>query len=225
MSNIRKAIFFAIILTCFTMGSFGDIFYSFSLGLNRLTEQYLDDDYGKELNGVGFVMSLNYYPENFPLGWFIRTSLGSMNMGYEWKDNEIDSIEFDSSLDLSLSMGPSFVIKLGSIIYIPISIGPVISSYREESAGYYNENIIGFYDAINIGALLDLGITINPARRFIITNSIIASYDFLRWERGNMSTSYRSINSGNFKYENYSAFNIGFYFGLGIRFGGSRNIS
>jgi len=225
MSNIRKTVIFIILFTCFTVYSFGDIFYSFSLGLNRLNEQYPDDNYGKELNGISLVMSLNYYPEKIPLGWFIRTSLGGMTTGYEWKDNAIESISFDSSTDLSISMGPSYSIKMGSIMYIPISIGPLVTSYREEAFGYYDEDIKGFYDAVNIGAILDIGVIINPVRRFIITNNIIASYDFARWERGYMSTSFHDIHNGNFKYVNYSAFNLGFYFGLGMRFGGLRNNS
>ena len=221
MNNVRKTVIFLILFACITVYSFGDIFYSFSLGINRLNEQYPDEDYGRELNGISLVMSLNYYPEKSPLGWFIRTSLGGLTTSYEWMGNSIESLSFDSSTDLSLSLGPSFVFT-GPIIYIPISIGPLVTSYREEAYGYY-EDVEGFYEAVNIGALLDIGVIINPARRFIITNSIIVSYDFARWERGNMTTSYREIRSGNFYYTNYSAFNVGFYFGLGIRFGGLRN--
>jgi hypothetical protein len=142
MVNLRKIAIFIIVFAGVTSFSFADTLYSFSTGLIRLNEQYPDEDYGRDLDGFSLNFMLNHYKENSPLGWFVRTSFGGLMNGYEWTEDDWD---WDSDTALSytgfrISTGPSFRIRVGSLIQIPISIGPVFSTYRKQGSYWQSHN-------------------------------------------------------------------------------------
>jgi hypothetical protein len=191
-------------------------------GFYRLYEQFPNDNYGRDLDGGNFIISLNYYPEESLLGWFFRTSFGGIYSGFEWQDDNMEPVSFYQSSDIQISGGPSIRLKLGSLIHIPISLGPVFTFYREETYGsgsQYWHSAEGFYRAYNLGLLADAAIVINPYKWLtIVACGVNVSSDFLRWESGYSDGKFRSINHGNYKFANYHGFKIGFYFGAGLRF-------
>ena len=221
MDNTKKFAIFLVLLAGFAALSFGETLYSFSTAYFRSSEQFHDEKYGRELDGICFKVLLNHYPDNFPLGWYMQANLGGYVTGYEWKEDSMASLSFYSSSDIRFSFGPSYRLKTGSIIIVPVSLGPVITNYREENYSYTSDNS-GFYDAFNLGAMLNLSVVINPYRWFTIVNGLMVSYDFIRWEKGYMQTNYRDIYTGHFRQTNYGALSIGFYMGIGLRFENAR---
>ena len=224
MNNIRKIAIFMVLFSVLVVYSFGDSFYSMSGGFYRYFEQYPEENYGRDMEGGNFIISLNYYPEAFLIGWYLRTSFGGSYNGFEWKGNEMEPTYSYSVSDIQISAGPSYRFKLGSMVHIPISLGPFFSIYREERDYYYDIDYIdynsnmGFFSALNLGLHADVSIIINPFKWFTIVNGIYSSFDLLHWERGSMNGRYRSINNGKFEFQNYNAAKIGFYFGLGLHF-------
>jgi len=219
-----------VLFTMLTVYSFGDSFYSMSGGFYRTSEQYPGENYGRDMEGANFIITLNYYPETFPIGWYLRTSFGSNYNGFEWKDTEMEPLYVYSVSDIQVSAGPSYRLKLGSMVHVPLSLGPIFSMYREEmdypltnnypniEDNYDYSNNMGFYSALNLGLHADFSIIINPYKWFTIVNGLYSSYDFLHWERGSANGRYRSINNGKFEFQNYHAFRIGFYLGVGLHF-------
>ncbi|MCL2442822.1 MAG: hypothetical protein FWD13_05075 [Treponema sp.] len=220
---MRKIAILIVLLVGFAAFSFADTLYSLPMGISRLYEQYPDENYGRDLDGVHFDVALNHFPGKSPLGWFIRTSIGSSISGLEWKDDFLDTFNVYTSMDLRVSAGVSFKLLGGSLIQVPISFGPVVSNYREEiySNSYYGSN--GYFEAFNLGALLDLSIVVNPFKRFTIINGITAIYDFKRLERGFMDSHLRSISNSTFEEVDYRALKVSYYFGVGLRFDNSSN--
>ena len=228
MKNLVKIVLFLVIFSVFTVYSFGETFFGMSGGYYRLHELYPEEDYGRDLEGAAFIISLNHYPEATPLGWFFRTSIGGIVTGIEWYENEFEPIRIMGSTDIQISTGPSMKLNLGSIIHIPISLGPAFTFYREDNYiwnesrgqwGYYNESERGFLRAYNLGLLADASILINPYKWLSINAfGLNVSWDFLHWESGFTEGKFRSINHGRDKLQNYHGVKLGFYFGAGFRF-------
>ncbi|MDR2543049.1 MAG: hypothetical protein LBC80_06330 [Treponema sp.] len=222
---MNKFAIFLILFASLAVGSFAETLYGGSVNIYRTYEQYPKENCGRDLTGVSFYMSLNHFPGDSSFGWYIKTSIGGYIDGDEWKDNEpMETSNIYSSFDLRLSAGPSYLLKAGSMILVPISVGPVLSRYREETSdGDYGifSTRDGFFETLNMGLLLDAAVVINPTKRFTITNGITINWDFLRWEKGNAKLNYRDIDSGRFKNARYNAFKLGYYFGVGMRFDGS----
>jgi len=224
----RKIVLFMVLFAGITAYSFAETIFTSTLNFTRLYEQYTDENIGRDLEGVSFDISINYYPGRSPLGWYVKTSLGSSIAGTEWKSDAVAAADIYSSTDIRFSLGPSLVLRAGSKLLIPISIGPIVSNYREEINEYYYDyygstNNTGFFEALNVGALADIGIVLNPFRRFAIKTGVSVSWDILRWEKGlNATTAFRTINSGEFTQVNYSAYKISLYFGLGLCFENTR---
>jgi len=216
MKTTISAVFMAL-FTVLTVGAFGDSFYSVAGGYHRFDEQFPEEDYGRDVEGGDFLIMLNYYPEEVPIGWFIRTSFGGNLTGLEWKGRTMSQIDTYGSSEIQISAGPSYRLKLGRIIHLPISLGPVFSIIREE--GYsYADDYSSFLSSLNLGLLLDVSLIINPFKAFSIVNGLYTSFDFLHWERGFMSGKFRTINSGKFDFKQYTGFKVGFYLGVGLHF-------
>jgi len=226
MNNTRKIAMFLALFAGLAVCTFGETLYSFTLGFSRGSEQFPDKNYNREQDSIGLLMSVNYYPDNFPLGGFFRASVGGVTSGFEWKDDAMNTLDIYSSTDLRFSLGPSIRLKAGSAVQIPISLGVAFGNYREEDYYSYNNDDdyssgTSYYEALNLGALADVSLVIVPSRRFIIVNGITATFDFMRWERGFMQMNYRNISSRTFREEKFSSFTFGFYTGIGLRFGGA----
>jgi len=214
--------------------SYGETLYGFSGHFYRINEQYPKENYSRELDGGGVNIILNHFQNDNPLGWYIRTSFGVLDRGFEWQEDKMEPVNVYTSSDIRLSAGPSYNIKLGQIIQLPVSLGPVFTNYREDNSenlydyedtvfynnnGYYRSiSNANFLRAINLGLLADAAVVINPFRRYTIINGINIAWDFLRWESGKVQGDFRNIKKDKFKYTNYGAFTMGFYIGIGLRF-------
>ena len=220
MKNSRKIALFLVLFVGFTAYSYGESFYSMAFGFNRSFEQYPSENYGRDLDGSYFDVMLHYYPEEFPLGWFLKTSFGSYQNGIEWMDDKLQPLSAYSISDIRISAGPSMKLQLGQRIHFPLSMGLVFSNYWEESdyGNYFDGYYSNFYRALNIGLSGDVAIVINPFRRFTIINGLNLSWDFLHWERGYVQGNLRNINNGRFNLVNYHAFKMTFFMGIGLRF-------
>ena len=230
--NLIKMILFVILFTGFAAYSFGETIYNISMSLTRMYEQYTDENSGRDFDGISFDGCLIGFPGKSPFGWYLKTSIGWYFSGTEWKDDSVAAADIFSATDIRLSTGPSFTLRAGSNFQIPILIGPVISNYREEIYDYYYDydsycydynDISGFYEAITVGALCDVGVVLTSFNRFTITTGVTVNWDFLRWEKGfNAEMAYRTVNSGSFNSVNYNALKVSLYFGVGLRFDDSK---
>jgi len=228
MNNTKKIAVFMALFIVVCSYSFGETLYGFTVNVYyRQNETFSSENYGRELEGASFNIMLNHFPQTFPIGWYIKASLGMVHSALEWKGNNIYSNNSFSSSELRISGGASYNVKLGSIFMLPISLGPVFSSSREDtyyySDGYYNNYVSGFISAFNLGLHADVALVLNPFRRFTIITGMNIGWDFLRWERGYIDSAFRNVNKIQYEFTNYNAFTIGFYLGLGIRSGGNTN--
>ena len=214
MKTIKFTVFLAL-FAVLAIGAFGDSFYSIAGSYYGLNDLYPDEKYGRDMQGGSFIIMLNYYPETNPVGWYLRTSFGGSSTGIEWKGNSMSEIDGYSSSDIQISAGPSYRFKLGRIIHLPLSLGPIFSIIREES--YYISDSC-FSNFLNLGMHLDAALVLNPIKALTIINGLYTSVDFLHWERGSTRGKYRSINSGKFEFQNYAAIKLGFYVGIGLHF-------
>ncbi|MCL2410265.1 MAG: hypothetical protein FWC97_01350 [Treponema sp.] len=217
---VFKLIIFSILFAAIAVGTFAETLYGASVNFARIYERHPGEDFGRDLNGASFYVLLNHFPNDSHFGWFVRTSIGGFHGGTEWQDNDINSINnIASSTELRISAGPSYALRAGQYITIPISLGPTFVSYREEiftGSGSFLSRDTVFLESLGAGLLLDAAIVINPARRIAIINGITVNWDFLRWEKGNLER----VNSGRFVRNSFSAVRLGYYFGVGVRFGG-----
>jgi len=216
MKTIKFAIFLAL-FTMLTVGAFGESFYTVAGGYHRLYEQYPNEKYGRDLEGGDFIIMLNYYPETIPVGWYLRTAFGSSFIGLEWKGNTMSPVDMYGSSEIQISAGPSYKIKLGQMLHLPISLGPNFSIIREENDSY-DYDYSSFLSSLNLGLHLDISLILNPIRWLSIVNGLYTSFDFLHWERGYYHGKYRSVTSGNFEFQDYTALKFGFYIGIGLHF-------
>lgn len=225
MNNTKKITLLLVIFLALTTYSFGEAFYGMAGGFYRTFERFPKENYGRDLDAGNFIIMLNYYPETLPVGWFVRTSFGGIVGGFEWQENKMNTLNIASASDIQISAGPSYKFMLGSMIHIPVSFGLSYTNYREENEGLrewfnYRYSVVdSFYRAFKFGLLGDAAIMVNPVSWLTITAlGVNISCDFLHWERGYMEGKFRSISNGQFQFANASAFKLGFYFGVGLRF-------
>jgi hypothetical protein len=215
MNNTKKIVILLVLFAGFTAYSFGETFYGFSTGLYRLSEQYHEKKYGRELDGTSLMITFNYYPGKSSLGFYVQTFIGAISTGYELKDDNMDSVNIDSTRDIRLSLGPSFKLQMGTKIRFPISVGPILTFYKEEN---FNDSSgkLEFFEALTLGALGDVSIIVNPSNRFFLKSGILFSWEFIRMERG-MNTP-REFYNVQFEEVKYSAYTAAIYMGIGVRF-------
>jgi len=237
MNKVLKLIIIFTLLTGLAANSFGETLYGFSLWFNRIYEQYPNLDYGRDFNGVHFDIMLNNYPGSLPLGWYVKTSFGGSSSGLEWQGNDIKPLDFYSSSDIRLSIGPSYLFKTGNKLLFPISLGPILTNCRENGSYYiydddertYNEDVYyssawrsSFYETFNLGFFMEAAFVINVVKRLTLISGLTMSIDFLKWERGYVQTNFRDLNNGKFNREKFIATNLGFFTGIGLRFEGTK---
>jgi len=226
MNNMGKFAIFLVLLASLSVYSFAETFYGFSTGLFRLTEQFFDDNYGRELDGININIDINLYPKS-AFGWFIHGSAGAGISGFEWDDTHMSSLDVYSTTDLRLSFGPSFKIVSGTSLVIPISLGPSIGNIREESYyySYYDDYYYDddyyygdtFKETLNIGVFADLSVIFTVFRWFSLRTGISVTWDFIRFERSGMQMNFRNAFDDQFTGLSFSSFNICIYSGIGIR--------
>ena len=218
MRNIKRFIVALIIFTGFNAFSFGESFYGFTTGLYRVSEVYLNEDFSREQTGISGNFFYYYFPRGSFLGIFAQTAIGSLSSGYEWNNDDMVSLDTSSVWDLRFSLAPSFKLQPGSRLRIPFSVGPVVSIYREEGWNSWLSDKKTFYEALSLGVQGDVSIILNPSRWFFLRHGVTVSWDFLRTERGEMSSEFRNRRSAQFSGVAYSAVLASIYFGMGIRF-------
>jgi hypothetical protein len=226
MNNMGKFAIFLVLLAGLSVYSFAETFYGFSTGLFRTTEQFFDENYGKELDGININLDINHYPKS-AFGWFIHGSAGAGISGFDWTDTFMSSLDAYSITDLRLSFGPSFKLVSGTSLVIPISIGPSIGNTREESYYYYYYDDYYYYyddyygdafkETINIGVFADLSVILTLFKWLSIRTGISATWDFIRFERNGLQMNFRSAFNDQFTSLSFSSLNICVYSGIGIR--------
>ena len=227
MNNMGKFAIFLVLLAGLSVYSFAETFYGFSTGLFRLTEQFFDENNGKEVDGININIDINHYPKS-SLGWFIHGSAGAGIYGFNWDDTFMSSIDAYSTTDLRLSFGPSFKLVSGTSLVVPISIGPSIGNTREESYYYIYYEDYSYYDdyyysdlfreTINLGVFADIAVILTIFKWLSIRTGISVTWDFIQFERNGLQMNFSNSFDDQIKNLNFSAFNICVYSGIGIRF-------
>jgi len=227
MNNIGKLAIFLVLLAGLSVCSFAETFYGFSTGLFRYTEQFFDENYGSELDGISINIDINHYPKS-SLGWFIHGSAGVGFYGFNWNDTFMSPLDIYSTTDLRFSFGPSFKIVSGTSLVIPISFGPSIGNTREESYYYYYDDYYYCYDdyyysdvfkeTINIGVFTDMAVILTLFKWLSIRTGISVTWDFLRVERNGLQMNFLNTFDDQLKNFGFSAFNVCVYTGIGLRF-------
>ena len=207
-----------VLLAGLSAFAFAETYYSYSVGLFRFNEHFLENDNGNELNGISVNFDINTYLGEFPLGWFIHASAGAAFDGFEWTEDSITKIDDFIKSDLRLSFGPSYKIALGSKLAIPLSFGPTVAHYRIETYEYCQ--LVDFSETINMGLYADASVMLIPFRWFFMKAGVSASWDCIRLERDGMRMSFRNANTieEQIKDMKYSAYNFTIYCGFGLRF-------
>ncbi|MDR0502107.1 MAG: hypothetical protein LBH16_02170 [Treponema sp.] len=221
MNNLKKIAIILVLITGVSAYSFGDILYNMTIGVFRSYEEFKDDDYLRDLNGISFNTGLNIYPGESPLGLYFLSSFGSVNSAYEWLENNMEMADFYSAEEIKLSIGPSIKLNPKGKIFFPVSAGAVFSNYREEYYDYYSENTdsnSSFYEAITLGLFGDIGLIVNPSKHFTFNSGISFAWNFLRSERGRIQSDSRNTFNREFTNAGYSSFTITLYTGIGMRF-------
>jgi hypothetical protein len=223
-TSIKLALAMALFLG-FAAASYGEALYGFAVGYYRLSEEFPGEDYGRVQNGTNINLTFHYFPDGSFFGFIARTYFGILGSGYGWKgDQEMQTIDSRKASDLRISVGPSFKIKLGHMVTIPLALGPVFSFYWEEGDnswlpdGTY-EYKRSYYEALNLGIMGDVSIVIAPFRSLdwlFFKQGFYFGWDFLRFEKGEMMMEYRHSYSTRYKDPEYSAFAFAVYFGLGV---------
>jgi len=228
MKTIRKTALALGLFLGLSGLSFGDTLYSWSLGYYRLGDQFPSEDFGRSQNGITFNFVFYYFPDNpLPLGFFAKTSFGAFTSGYEWKgDDQLQSLDDyrGSNADVRVSLAPSYRLRLGEKVQIPISFGPAFGIYWEKSdpptyyvSGSTNEESF-YYESLNFGIMADVALLIIPRTRFFLKQGLSVEWDFLHLERGEMKMTYRETRNTRFKGKQYFALGFSVYFGVGLLF-------
>lgn len=217
MNKMGKFALFLALFVGIASYSFGEVYFSFTTGLYRFIEQYPEEKYSRELDGLNIILTVNYYPADFPFGIYVQASFGDLTSGYEFNENEMEAVDINSIDNIQFSIGSSLKLPAGKKIRFPISIGPVVTFNREENYDDLSGKTT-FYDAINLGALGDVSIIMNPSRWFFIKSGVSLVWDFIHVERGQMKMNFRETSDFQYKRVSYSAYTPSIYMGIGIRF-------
>jgi hypothetical protein len=219
--SAKKAAMF-LLLAALAVYSQAESFYGCSTGFYHIGEEYLNDSYGRELNGFNLGFTCYYFPPGFFLGLFVQTTIGAPYPYVEWNDREQMDARKSSILDLRTIIAPSVKLQIGPKFRIPFSLGPFFGFYNEETTerlhGTSYESRDYTYRALNMGIGGDVALVFNPADRFFLRYGVNVDWTFLRAEQGRMRMNYRTTDRSRFEGTPYSALDVSVYFGLGVRF-------
>jgi hypothetical protein len=220
MKTLKKTALALCLFFALAGFSYADTFFSIGMGYNRLSDEYLNDSYGRVQNGFSlFILDFSYYPEASVLGFFAKVSLTGFLSGYEWQ-GETNQRGLDNSYsdrtDLRLFLGPSYKFQLGERLYLPISLGPVFSFYWEDIGKQYGDKDY-YYEALKIGVFADVAFVILPSDSFFLKPGISFGWDFFNAEKGTMDTYRRKVDN-RYRAVPYSEFVFSLSLGFGWRF-------
>ena len=227
MSTFKKTAMVLVLLMSLAVFAYGETSYSLSFGYYRLGEEFLGDDFGRGQNGSNANFTFYYFPEKIVLGFLFRTSFGTLGSGYEWGSDKIQAIDSRTASDVRLFLAPSYRFKFGSRVSLPLAVGPVFTLLWEESYGpwdspnYPDAYKDYYYEAMNLGIMADASIVITPFKSLdwlFLKQGICLGWDFLHFERGEMSMTYRQTSNTRYEFTPYSAFAFSIFFGIGVQF-------
>jgi hypothetical protein len=216
MKTLKKTAFAVCLFFALAGFSYADTFFSFGFGYYRLSDEYLNDNYGRVQNEFSLLnLDFSYYPETSALGFFAKVSFGVFVSGYEWQGETQQRAlpSNDAIMDLRLFLGPSYKFQLGERLFLPLSLGPVFSFYWEDTNGINSY----YYEAIKIGVFADAAFVLLTSEKFFLKPGISFGWDFFIAEKGTMNT-YRKKTDNRYSVVPYSAFAFSAYLGIGWRF-------
>jgi len=221
-----KKIIVILLLLCIAPLSFAEQYYSLGAGLNFYKDRFPEDDYARQHVVTSGLMSFYFFPKDFFLGAFAKISMGGSSITKEENERESMKPRSNSIFDLRFVAAPSFRVKLGSKLFIPLSIGPSLVFTSEKTTEKLIKGSYGIanntdkdyeYQSISFGFDADIGLVFVPGKSFMLKPGVFFDYIFARSENGQMRMNYRATDNKSFTAVPYSAFNVGFYLTLGMR--------
>ena len=221
-TNIKKCAAFLLLLGAAAL-SFGANYYSFGLGANFFADNFPEDNYSRRQVGWSGHFGYNYFHGDFPLGLFTQFSLGSSSLRQE--DNSRESMRARKSniFDMRTVLAPSFRVKLGSSVHLPLSLGPVVIFTSESStemllSGSTNSAVSKdcSYRSWSGGIQGNAAFVFITSGGFFLKPGMSLDYIFLRAEKGEMRMNYRTTHNDSFRGTSYNALNFALFFGLGF---------
>jgi len=217
MSNFKRLAAVLALLSGLAVFSYGETYYSFSVGVLRLSEIFTKEDYGRTLTGANISFAFLYAPEESPWGVFSQTSLFTPSLTTEWKGTQMNTLDYSEAWDLRISAAPAYTFRLGKKTKIPVSCGPVLivdwDNYWDEQTSTNK-----YYEAWGMGMLLDGSFIISPEKRFFIRSGISYGFDFLHTERGKQKSKYRAASGVRLAAVPYVASSLSVFLGIGLSF-------
>jgi hypothetical protein len=232
MTNFKRIVAVLALFSGLAVFSYGETFYSFTVGLIRMTEIFPEEDFDRTLSGANANFAFLFVSEKSPWGIFTQTSLFIPGSTYERKGEEALPLDYSSSWDLRICITPTYTFKPGEKTRIPISFGPVFTLSGEDyydGYGYYDvyqESTRKFYEAWGMGLFLDVSFLVlfnswvlgNSNNSFFLRNGVSLGFDFLRMEKGEMQSAFREPGSVRLKDVPFRAPSVSIFFGMGLRF-------
>jgi len=218
MKTYKKFLIALMLFTGFSVYSFGESLIDFNLiGYQRLEESFRGEAYYRSTNLWPLAVNFKHYPNEKSWGFASGILLETFFSGQEYRgDNEMDSLSM-SATSLSLLLAPSYRFKLSEKIRIPITFGPVFSLYFERDSLLFSSKNY-YYEAFDIGLLLDASINFSPLDNgiFYLKFGVSVEWDFIRFERGKMETDLRETLTARSHAIPYMSAGVSLYFGLGF---------
>jgi hypothetical protein len=232
MNNFKRIIAFLALFSGLAVFSYGETFYSFSLGLIRKYDFFPEEDFDRTLTGTNTNFAFLYAPEASPWGFFTQTSIFVPTTIYE-RQGEIATLlgGSNNAWNLRICAAPACTLRPGQKIRIPISLGPVFFLSGEDWDGYTYEQYSDerkYYEAWGMGLAFDASLIVlfdswswfsgGSSNLFFLWNGISVGCDFLRLEKGEMQSTFREPGGARLKIVPYLAPSVSIFLGIGIRF-------
>ena len=219
MKIYYKKIAFLLLFCTTAVFAFSQKSLSLNLGFDYNSENFTEDDYSRDQYIFSISGSFYYFPENFPLGLFTKLSFGIASLRDEKNPRESMEARDCTVTEIRVVLSPSFKIKLGSSVHIPISLGPFFFYSHERCSennlwppGIYKSHS---YHALNLGLILDVPIVFRVSGSFFVKPGVMFNWGFLRAEKGVMWMNYRTTHNDSFKTTPFYSLGFGFYIGFG----------
>jgi hypothetical protein len=225
MNNFKRIAALLALFSGLAVFSYGETFYSFTVGLIRVNDLFPEEDFARTLLGANVNFAFLYVSEKSPWGVFSQTTLFNPTSINETKGEELLQSDYSNAWDLRICVAPTYTFKPGLKTRIPISLGPVFILSGED---YYDGQADAqkFYEAWGMGLFLDVSFIVlfdtwlfgNSSNSFFLRNGFSLGFDFLRMEKGAMESEFRTRGSVRLKNVPYFAVPVSIFFGIGFSF-------